>query len=284
MPRDRMLFVDNIRFVLCALVVCHHAFMTYWAMGGWYYRDPVVAGPAARYVFLLFISFNQSFFMGTFFALAGYFAAMALGKKGGASFVTGRFVRLGLPTFFYMAVLNPLTAVLGHSAAIRAKGGVGVYYRQYLTSLDILSGSGPMWFTLALLVFCLVYAGLGAVRGPVATRGAPRPVTAGLLAGLVLACAAGTFCVRLVFPVGKLVYNMQLGNFVQYILLFAFGVVAYANDWLRSLDARLGRRCLWMAFGALAAWAAMLPWLGPAHMRNFTGGPNGPSLIFACWE
>ena len=71
MARDRMLFVDNIRLVMIILVVCHHAVITYGGLGAWYYRDPVTAGPVARLLFFLFLSFNQSFFMATLF-ICGY--------------------------------------------------------------------------------------------------------------------------------------------------------------------------------------------------------------------
>lgn len=283
MARDRMLFVDNIRLALIALVVCHHAVITYCDIGLWYYRDPVVPGPGTTLLFQLFLSYNQSYFMGTLFALAGYFAAMSLHRKGGPTFLRGRLLRLGVPTLFYALVLGPLTVDLGHGEMIRAAGGFAAFYGAYVTSLAFLSGSGPMWFTLALLVFCLVYVGLRALRGAGAAPAKTRPLTAGLLVWCIIACTLCTFVVRLAYPVGKTIANMQLAYFVQYIVLFAFGVLAHDNDWLRAMDGRLGRACLAVGLVNWAVWGIVLAGWGPFDRRLFLGGPHWQSLANSLW-
>lgn len=284
MVRKRMLFVDNIRLALIALVVCHHVVMTYFPIAGWYYRDPVPAGPLTKFLFLLFLGFNQSFFMGALFALAGYFAAMSLRKKGSASFAAGRLFRLGLPTAVYMVAINPATICLGYAAEIQAKGGPELFLAHYFSGLGVWSGSGPMWFALALLIFSLVYAAGYALKRPVPEVRESRPVTAGLLTWLALLCAAGAFALRLFFPMGKTVLGMQIGNFVQYVLLFGFGVAAYANDWLRSLDARFGRRCLLVAGCALVAWAVLILATDRTSLAFCRGGLHWQSLYYALWE
>ncbi len=284
MPRDRMLFVDNIRLVMIILVVCHHAVISYCDIGAWYYKEPLAPGPVTTFLFFLFLSFNQSFFMGTLFALAGYFAANALWRKGSGAFVRGRLLRLGVPTLFYMIVLDPLTVYLAHVREFHSLGDFTAMYGRFLSTAGILAGTGPMWFALALLFFCLMYAGWHALRRAAPTTGGPRPLTAGLLVWLIVCSTAGTFVLRLAYPVGKTVSNMQLGNFAQYGVLFLFGILAQANDWLRTLDARLGRRCLLTVCVGLLAWMGLWLLLGLGEVATYQGGPHWRSLVPSLWQ
>ena len=285
MARDRMLFVDNIRLVMIILVVCHHAVISYCDIGAWYYKEPLTPGPVTNFLFFLFVSFNQSFFMGTLFALAGYFAAQTLEHKGSAAFVRGRLLRLGVPTLFYMIVLDPLTVYLAHAREFYTLGDFVAVYGRFLSTAGILAGTGPMWFALALLLFCLMYAGWHALRQAPPATGGPRPLTAQLLVWLIVCSTAGTFALRLAYPIGTTVSNLQLGNFAQYGILFIFGILAQANNWLRTLDARLGRRCLLAVFVGQLAWTGwwLLQGLGETP-ASYQGGPHWQSLIPSLWQ
>ena len=55
---------------------------------------------ASSATLVMFNAFNQSFFMGFFFLLAGYFTAPALAKKGYSRFLQDRMLRLGIPLLF----------------------------------------------------------------------------------------------------------------------------------------------------------------------------------------
>ncbi len=285
MPRDRMLFVDNIRLVMIILVVCHHAVISYCDIGAWYYKAPLTPGPVTDFLFFLFVSFNQSFFMGTLFALAGYFAANTLKRKGSADFVRGRLLRLGVPTLFYMVVLDPLTVYLAHAREFHSLGDFTAVYGRFLSTAGILAGTGPMWFALALLLFCLMYAGWHALWQAAQANGGPRPLTAQLLVWLIVCSTVGTFALRLAYPIGKTVSNLQLGNFAQYSILFIFGILAQTNDWLRTLDARLGRRCLLAVFVGQLAWTGWWLLLGLGERTaSYQGGSHWQSLIPSLWQ
>ncbi|HCR14142.1 MAG TPA: acyltransferase family protein [Solidesulfovibrio sp.] len=285
MPRDRMLFVDNIRLVMIILVVCHHAVISYCDIGAWYYKAPLTPGPVTNFLFFLFVSFNQSFFMGTLFALAGYFAANTLERRGSAAFVRGRLLRLGVPTLFYMIVLDPLTFYLAHAREFHSLGDFTAIYGYFLSTAGILAGTGPMWFALALLLFCLVYAAWHALRLAAPATGGPRPLTAQLLVWLIVCSTAGTFALRLAYPIGKTISNLQLGNFAQYSILFIFGILAQTNDWLRTLDARLGRRCLLAVLVGQLAWTGWWLLLGLDEMAaSYQGGPHWQSLFPSLWQ
>lgn len=288
MPKSRMLFVDNLRLSLIVLVLFDHAAATYSGVGGWYYHDPVAPSRFDTLFLVFFQALCQSFFMGTLFALAGYYAAAALDRKGPAAFAAGRTLRLGLPTLAYAALINPLTIYYAaDTGGLRSLVGFSGFYRYYVQSLGILSGTGPMWFALALLIFCLIYAGAAALLPGDRPDAAPRPprsLTPGLVGAFILVCAPAAFLIRLVFPVGVTVGNMQPGHFAQYVLLFGFGIAARRNDWLRTADGRLGRGCLLAVLcGLPVLWGLMMIGAG-GELALVNGGAHWQSLAFAVWE
>src|ERR1700759_5457899 len=106
---QRLLFIDNIRWVMLMLVLSMHAAVTYSGHGSWYVTEPAKLGIAQEFAFVTFQVFLQSFFMGFLFFLAGYFVPGAVDKKGPAHFLGDRAYRLGLPSLLYIFVIHPLT-------------------------------------------------------------------------------------------------------------------------------------------------------------------------------
>jgi hypothetical protein len=84
---------------------------------------------------------------------------------------------------------------------------------------------GPLWFVEALFLFSLVYVALKLVRR---SRGrtlfAPGFPSRAMIFTYILAAAALGFAARLVFPIGWIFHNLQLGFFPMYIILFAAGM------------------------------------------------------------
>lgn len=287
--KQRMFFVDNLRLAMIGLVVLVHAGVTESGLGSWYFIDPGPKGRLSLLAMTLFQAGCQSFFMGLLFLLAGYFARASLLKKHGPEFSLGRLGRLGLPALFYMAVLNPFTVYwLADIGGIQARMGFGAYLAAYFTSAHFLGGSGPLWFALALLIFCLVYAG---VRGLLPARhpGPARPLTGRLALGLVLVCAAGTFLVRVRWPMGSSILNMQLCFFTQYVVFFILGLAAHRNGWLTSLDPALARRCLLLALPGFVilgfvVWPVVSSPDMAAALAPYSGGGTWQSLVLASWE
>jgi peptidoglycan/LPS O-acetylase OafA/YrhL len=54
----RLLSIDNIRWMLITLVICHHAAVTYSHAGGWYYMDGPKPGSLGTLLFATFETFN----------------------------------------------------------------------------------------------------------------------------------------------------------------------------------------------------------------------------------
>lgn len=287
--RQRAYFVDNLRLAMIALVVLVHVGVTVSGQGRWYFVDPGPKGPLSLLVLILFQAGCQSFFMGLLFLLAGYYARASLLKKGGWEFSLGRLVRLGLPALFYMAVLQPVIVYwLADIDELQAHMGFGSYLAGYYPSAHFLGGSGPLWFAVALLFFCLVYAG---VRGllPQGDPGPARPLTGRLALGLMLLCFAGTFLVRLEWPMGSAILNMQLPYFTQYVVFFLWGLAAHKNGWLLGLDPALARRCLVAALpGFVVLGFLVWPMLNApdtaAAMSVFRGGWTWQAAFLCAWE
>ncbi len=82
----RLYGLDNLRVLLTALVVLHHAAVTYSHIPLWYYVEPPHDGSATALD--VFLALNQAYFMGFFFLIAGFFTPGAVDRKG-----VGRFVR-----------------------------------------------------------------------------------------------------------------------------------------------------------------------------------------------
>jgi len=108
-PTARLLFIDNIRWVMIMLVLSMHAAVTYSNHGSWYYNEHVPLSRPEDLGFLTYQFFLQSFFMGLLFFVAGYFVPGAYEKKGPRRFLKDRAFRLGWPSLLYVFVLQPLT-------------------------------------------------------------------------------------------------------------------------------------------------------------------------------
>ena len=103
----RLLFVDNLRWLMIVLVVTVHASVTYSRIGSWYYYEPTNPGPLSLLAFAFYESHLQAFFMGLLFLIAGYFVPGSFDRKGARRFMADRGVRLGIPAALYALVIQP---------------------------------------------------------------------------------------------------------------------------------------------------------------------------------
>jgi Acyltransferase family len=94
--------------------------------------------------------FNDTFFMALMFLLSGLFVWPSLERKGGATFLRDRFLRLGVPFIVAAGLLMSLAYYPSYALA-GADPGFLAYARAWL-SLGFWP-SGPGWFIWLLLVF-----------------------------------------------------------------------------------------------------------------------------------
>ena len=144
-----------------------------------------------------------------------------------------------------------------------------------------------MWFTVALLGFCLIYSLVRITMGkaPPNAPEAPLP-THGQVVILILFMALCTFLVRIVQPIGTSILNMQLCFFSQYVLLFTVGILARRRNWLFRIGYDFGIRWFRSALilGSLM-WLAALAGIVVTHTeQRALGGFSWQSAVVCFWE
>lgn len=273
-PTERNAGIDLVRVLMTMLVILHHTAIVYGGSGGWFWRqEPNASNP----LLVMFNAINQSYFMGLFFLLAGYYTPASFDRKGAGRYLADRWIRLGLPLLVFFFLLFPLTVAIAESV-----NGYDIGQRWVQRMVGGTYGPGPLWFALALLIFAHAYALLrqtGAV--PRAHRATALPKFWTILLG-VAAIGMVAFAVRLVIPVGREVLWLQLGYFPSYILLFSIGIAAAPHRLLERIEMRAA--IPWLAIAALAIATLPLMVLSRGAAGGFEGGWNWNALYYAMWE
>lgn len=254
-------------------MVWHHTSIAYGGSGSWYWREWPASDAPSSLALSFFTAFDQAWFMGLFFLLAGAFTGPALHAKGPARYLRDRLLRLGLPLLLYGVVIGPATIALAQTARGRAFGDTlsVLWQRGHFEA-------GPLWFAWALLLMAAAALAWHRVR-PLPAGARAWPPDAVLLTA-ALGTAAAAFVLRLVWPVGVDVWALQLGYFAGYTVLFAFGCAMTADGLLALPPGRVRR---WRS----VAWLA-LPLLPLVVLAGLPGRPEGgaslPALAYALWE
>jgi len=282
--QGRLVYLDNLKVFLTALVISHHSAIAFGASGGWYYVIPPPPDSLAPIPMTMFAGINQAFFMGLFFFISAYFTPLSCDKKGPAVYLKDRLLRLGVPLLAFFFVLNPSVLYL----VFRFTGRIPAGYFAFMAD-DLLDKTsvGPLWFVLSLLFFAGVYLLLRLLVSPRITPSANLPLPGNRTIFLfVIGAGLFTFLVRILFPVGWAICNLQLGYFPLYIAMYTFGVLACRHAWLDTLQPRQAN--LWLAASvALIALMPPLMALGGAlegHDDVFNGGLHWQALAYALWE
>ena len=294
MSVNRQLYIDNLRLFVIVLVVLQHIAVTYSGFGGWYYVEPSEIDIIQTIIFGFHQAFTQGYFMGLLFLLAGYFTPNSYDKKGFALFIKDRLTRLGIPIVIYVLVIHPILGmgILGYRVGsdgfvANGNGGIMASYVEYLRGFHFISGTGPLWFALALLIFSILYALLRkfvARKSLASDKSFPKFTSIAKLILLISICA---FLIRIPQPIGTDILNMQLGYFSQYIILFIVGIYCKRNDWLEKLNYKLGKS--WLIWGISFGFVlfAIIMISGGAledRLYLFDGGLTWQSAAFALWE
>ena len=293
---SRLFFIDHLRAALVILVVLHHVALVYGAsVEGYYYIEPPftsVGGIDTQtfLAFLVFALFNQAWFMGAFFLLAGYFTPGSYDRKGPGTFLKDRLIRLGIPLVLFYFVLNPISMLGWWLMPVELTGITTpptweVYPR--------LLGLGPLWFVAILLIFSIGYVawrGVSTKQGPSSTTisSSPSYLAIGIF---ILALALVSYLTRIVIPIGKGVSEFPtLAYLPQYLSFFVLGTVASRKNWFRTVPGPMG------SVGFIVAVVAGV-FLFPVAIssRFFTleltpvftdamGGGHWQSAVYALWD
>jgi len=237
---SRLFFIDHLRAALVILVVLHHVAMVYGGIPPFYYWEPPADNPLAGLALLVFVLFNQAWFMGAFFLLAGYFTPGSFDRKGSGTFLKDRLLRLGLPLLIWIFILNPISAIGFFLMPASLTGNTTPLSWQVY---PYLLGLGPLWFIAMLLIFSFGYAAWRMLTKERTSSPMPESSVPGYLRiGIfMLALAAASYLVRIIIPIGKEVLGFPtLAYLPQYLSFFVLGAVASRHDWFRTLPRPVG--------------------------------------------
>ena len=278
----KIFYIDHLKVVLTVLVVFHHTFITYGAPGGWYYNQKTTH-LSAIIPMTMFVAINQAFFMGFFFFLSACFIKPSYDRKGAATFLIDRLKRLGMPLLFYSFILSPVLSYLVYYFGY----GHHITYLQYLGGFDSWIDFGVLWFVAALLLFTLTYL---IVRSVFKFRFSTTLKAPSAGAIILFAALTGmlSFFVRIIFPVGWVLkpLGFQLGHFMQYIALFTLGLVAYHNDWLKTVTLRTGKQTGLLVILLILFFPVfyVIKLKLNTPIEWYSGGMHWQSLLYAVWE
>lgn len=284
----RLLYIDNLRWVMIMLVLSMHAAVTYSHLGSWYFMEDTKVSLPETFTFATYQVFLQSFFMGFLFFIAGYFVPRAYDTKGPVKFLRDRAFRLGPPLLFFVFLLQPVSVYCIFLFDKQAPwNSFGELYGRYIRKEWWLGGTGPLWFCEALLLFCLFYSLFRVLDRRLDTAGwlrrlktrVPRQRSVRIFIALI---TAATFLVRISWPNGTSFYNLQFCYFSQYVFFFGAGILADRGDWLRKLPVATGRY-----WGRVAIIGGLLLWVGgillggalKGDLAPYKGGIHWQSLV-----
>jgi glucan biosynthesis protein C len=243
---SRLFFIDHLRAALVILVVLHHLALVYGGIPPFYYFEPPTNDPLAGLLALVFVLFNQAWFMGAFFLVAGYFTPRSYDRKGSGSFLKGRLLRLGIPTVLFIFVISPISSI---GYYLMPASLTGITSPLTWQAYPHLLGLGPLWFVAMLLIFSFGYA---AWRGLTRNRTSSSISEASLpgylhIGFFILALALLNYLVRIIIPLGQQVSLFvdflsfpTIAYLPQYLGFFVLGIVAYRHDWFRTLPRSMG--------------------------------------------
>lgn len=290
----RLLYIDNLRWVLISLVVVGHLAITYGAEGGWYYKEAGEVSEAFLILMLPVAAILSASLLGLFALIAGYFTPPAYDRKGPGAFMLDRAKRLLIPLAFYEFIVNPIISYVRDLHKASFQGSLWEYFILWFSPLKSI-GDGPVWFLEMLFIFSLAYTGWRLLRALMPGRDRSsaaqvRPVPGnGVLALFALVLGLVTFVVRLWAPAGEWYepWHQEWAHYPQYISMFVVGALAFRSDWLTRFPDRQARLWRWLIpliVVTLVAIAIAAGALGGQLDPRAAGGLNWLSLAYSMWE
>ncbi|KIX07098.1 uncharacterized protein Z518_05075 [Rhinocladiella mackenziei CBS 650.93] len=298
--------LDNLRTFLTALVVVHHTAIPYGGLGSWKFHSKCF--PPLSLALVAFNGIDQTFFMGAFFFLSGWFSGLGIshGVQRGSQkpFLRSRLVRLTVPALVYTIFIDPLINVIldgfgpdgfvgenewSHSLAL----STSIFWTSWINFTGI---RGPVWYSALLACFDVIASLLSST--PTSKWSDLFRNTSSNL-GPWLASILLSFVIRLPYPVGTKFWplNVQPAFVPQYILAYVLGQASQAaqNPYI-YLPFRVSRRPLTHLFRSLSCSAmslglvlyisaALTPDPDPmAAVHSLAGGFSLPALLYAIWN
>ncbi|SLM28871.1 putative Acyltransferase family protein [Desulfamplus magnetovallimortis] len=162
--KNRVVFLDNLRYLMVLMVVVLHAAVSYSQAAPWW-----CVKDATSVFFDILMIILDVFLMPILFFIAGYFATPSILKNGFKQFIKAKFKRLGLPVLICFPIVTPLFQFIYHyrSSNVLIYKSFYSYWVEYMQIAGefytgvILSFNRPhqshLWFISLLLLFFIMF-------------------------------------------------------------------------------------------------------------------------------
>ena len=252
--QSRILFIDNMRYIIIAFVVLQHVSLIYGAHSE--------GSVSVKNMSQFFVMITDVFMMPILFFAAGFFALPSIRKKGPWEFVISKWKRIWLPWLagvllvlppavyfmYYIRIIYEGTSPMGYWPYwINFMKSAAEFYTGFTRSADQFSNK-HLWFLSVLFQFFIFYAIIHKIKLlwpgkknseiPDSIHSKKTIVRAIILAGVLT--AIGFFIARLLYPWGYraiIVANMihfEPTRLVYYTVYFTMGVYAYSGKWFTA--------------------------------------------------
>ena len=294
----RVIFLDNLRYLMVLLVVVLHAAISYGNFVPWW----CVKDTGSVFIDILLLALD-SFLMPVLYFIAGYFALPSFQQKGVGRFLQAKLTRLGLPVLIVVPLISPTWAYLYHYTRNGASYPLtfpeywaaymkraGDFHVGVIKSIDHF-GQSHLWFMSLLLCFFVGFALVAGRKNHTTTapkmesRSADSSGNSILLILLIVGVLStlSTFAAKLMFAgpsnpqpwisIGPLLL-FQPERIIMYLLFFIMGVTAFRQQWF-TRSTIPGHAAVWWG-SALLFFFSVLAILKPL-MGNFS---EGKLLVF----
>lgn len=289
-PASRLLFLDNVRYLMVLVVVTFHVSAGYSGYNE-FYQEPEGGGPFELVRNLV----SAVPTMQLLFFVAGYFALPSLRHRSYGGFIRRKLWQLGVPWLLCVVFLGPIMPYLGYYSQSfngLASDRYADFWSRFIASgfdgwfTHVAFTTNPdyhqmhWWFLSVLLQFFVLFAlahavwtrwgkpGLPAVR-------LPSSVTAELFlvaAAMAVVRALG-YLVDLPFGTFAFFFHELGASLFNHGPFFALGIFAFARGWFVERPAP-GLVTFASLFGAVAGIAAVF------IAGNFLWGNDGPRPFY----
>jgi len=266
---NRLLFFDNVRYLIVFMVVAFHTSLSYCNLTPWWWAVDSNKSKILDNMVLI----NDIYMMPVMFFVAGFFTLASLQKKGSIDFLKGKFRRLGIPWILGVLFIGPILTYIQHYTRYLSDNlspmGYGSFWSQYIqTAFEFPLGAysrsagqfsqHQFWFLSQLLfffmIFCAVYELVRKFAGnTMHQKDSTPPTNSSIFLSLsVFWCAVfvGHFILSEFFTDSQYItvfHLLQFRPFLFYTTLcyFVFGVFVFSKGWF-TYGLNMGKMSIWV--------------------------------------
>jgi glucan biosynthesis protein C len=269
---NRILFLDNIRYLMVVFVVLLHAAGSYGTFGQyWYVGDAVTTIK----FFDLTTMIIDTFAMPVLFFIAGYFAVPNIQKKSPGVFLKDKLTRLGIPWLIGIILIVPIITYIYHYSRLNWKPVLSfgqLWINWIRDAIDFPTGfliidkslgffnHSAYWFISLLLFFFIIFAIIYTLKRRFFPSSSIQEKThSGKTMLLVMLSVCLSNIMMRVFVnmipspyfdpwvIIAGVLQFQAWRLPVYIVYFALGVYAFSRNWFVKGNNFPGHPLLWIS-------------------------------------